>query len=199
MLSIVQSLPRWLISNTDKLAKLINNYIGPSLGLSIGATQNLIAMVRPSSASSASTDTSEVHTEARLWPQILNKMYGEGIQGISDDAILLLRKAKSMDGWGDWGDYDTLTPRLAEALHAAQRTLRVETFWPESDFVLGGNEKGTVWFDQCWDEAHCGNTVVYSSTILKGATHNEAWSLQFSTAHNAFKYISQESENQYVS
>lgn len=196
LLSAVQSLPRWLIGNTDKFAKLINNYIGPSIGLSIGSAQKLVAKAVPSAPSSADAELSEVQTEASIWPKIIDRIYGEGMQGISDEAVLLMQKDEGMNGWGDWGDYDALTPRLAEALRAAHRTLRVETFWTESDFMIGGHGKGAAWFDQCWDEAHCGNAVVYSSTILKGATHNEAWSLQHVTAQTAFKYVGRESQNE---
>lgn len=144
LLSIVQSLPSHVIGNTDKLARLINNHLGPFVGNSIGLSVGLISRLlprqkaRPPSRKDEATEVGSAEFEAQLWPNIINHIYTKGVQGISSDAVLFMQKG--IDGWGNWGDYDTGIPRLAGALRAAGKRLRVDVFYPESDLFIGGGE-----------------------------------------------------------
>lgn len=198
-MSIVQSLPASVIAKTDKFARFVNNYLGPILGLSFGLTKAAIDKLMLPFPKSQHEDMNheDINLEGAafeddLCPRIIDRMYLEGLEGMSSDALLFMQKIDGMTGWGNWGDYDVLVPRLAAALGAAGRRLHVDVFYAEEDFMNGTN--GPQWFDQCWGSQHRGSAIDYASTTVRGADHNGIWALKWDAVHAMFSRISQSVE-----
>lgn len=198
-LSMVQLLPTSVINKTDKLAKLINNHVGPALGASVGFSLALVAKLGPTTAFKGHEDAEEhghdrapegARFEEDLWPKVIARIYAEGVRGIGSEAVLLMHKAADAagSGWSDWGDYDQLVPRLAEALRAAGRRLRLDVFYAEKDMMIGhGREsKGARWFDSCWEQTRCADVVQYRSTTVMGADHDGIWNLRWGMMQEVF-------------
>lgn len=76
----------------------------------------------------------------KLWPEVIERIYAEGIKSISADAVLFMKKGVGLPGWSDWGDYNTFVPRLIESLRAAGKRLSVDVFYAENDSIIGGSE-----------------------------------------------------------
>ena len=198
-LSIVQALPSRVIAQSDKLARLIHNHVGPSIGASIGSSAALVAKLAPASTAAPSEDTRDgvgwegVRTEEDLRPQVFDRLYAEGVQGISTDSLLVMQKVEGKDGrgWGDWGDYDVLVPRLAEALRGRTRRLAVDVLYAEKDWLIGdgGESKGAKWFDQCWDPAKFGDVIEFRRRMVKGADHDGIWNLRWGAAQEVYGRI----------
>ncbi|KAJ6442319.1 alpha/beta hydrolase fold family protein [Purpureocillium lavendulum] len=194
-LSVAQSLPASIIGQTDKLARLINNHVGPMVGTSVGLVLRLSARLAPKSQSIGERTADGDMLEDEVWPAIVQRMYAEGVKGIADDAVLLMQKHHDAGGWGDWGDYDVLVPRLAEALCAAGRRLKVDVLYAEDDFIVGGEKsKGQIWFDRCWNVRRRDAGIDYSSMTVKGVDHDGLWDLKSSTVHRVFKELGQQGE-----
>jgi hypothetical protein len=86
-------------------------------------------------------------------------------------------------------------PRLAEALRAEGKRLRVDVFYAENDSLIGdGGSKGPRWFDQCWDAQHCGDVIDYCRTIVTGADHDRIWNLRWGAVQKVFERIGQSVE-----
>ncbi|KAK3357957.1 hypothetical protein B0T25DRAFT_622549 [Lasiosphaeria hispida] len=190
--SLLKVLPAGLVGYTDKLARLINNHIGPAFASTMGLSQALGAKLAPAPVPGGEVEepADDVPEGARfedeVFPKIIERIYLEGMKGISSEAVLLLQKVDGVAGWGDWGDYDELVPRLAQALRAAGRRLRVDVFYAEKDLLIGdGGSKGPVWFDQCWRE-HGGDVIDYQSRVVEGADHDGVWNLRWGAAEEVF-------------
>ncbi|KAL7784670.1 hypothetical protein V8C37DRAFT_413270 [Trichoderma ceciliae] len=191
-MSIVQSLPVSFIGSVDKVARLINNHIGPFVGVALDFSLSLMNKLTPVLLQQGCVVIDkDARFEEELWPAVIKRIYTEGIQGTSSDAILLMQKVDGMAGWSDWGDYDTLMPRLAEALRASGRRLRVDVFYAENDFMIGsGHSKGAEWFNRCWDSQNCRDAIDYCSTAVKGADHDGIWHLRWGVSQKVFEKIS---------
>lgn len=203
-LSALQHLPVSVLANTDKFARLVNNQIGPALGASFGLTFNLLAKLVPASfmkVNNVGSDNGDANGganaeregakfEEEIWASIIDRVYADGVQGISVEAVLLMQRVDGVDGWSDWGDYDKLVPRLAETLRAAGMRLRVDVFYAEKDNLIGnGGSKGPLWFDQCWNETSRGGVIDYQSRTVKGADHDSIWDLKWGTMQEVFERI----------
>lgn len=177
----------------------MNNHIGPMIGTSIGFCLDLVAKLTPASLEAKTNDEAMEDTrregtkfEYELWPHVIERAYAEGIEGISSDALLFLQKADGMTGWSDWGDYDKLVPRLAEALRAAGKRLRVDVFYAETDSVIGdAGSKGPLWFDQCWDARHRGDVIDYESRTVKDTDHDRIWDFKWGAVQEVFERVGQ--------
>ncbi|KAK0711911.1 hypothetical protein B0H67DRAFT_491118 [Lasiosphaeris hirsuta] len=198
--SLLKVLPAGLIGHTDKFARLFNNHIAPAFASSLGLSQALGAKLSPASAP-ATVPRSEgggqggdddngapegAQFEDDVFPKIIERIYAEGMSGISSEAVLLLQKVEGMAGWGDWADYDELVPRLVGALGAAGRRLRVDVFYGERDVMIGdAGSKGPAWLDRCWGELG-GNVVDYRSRVVEGADHDGVWNLRWGAVQEVF-------------
>ncbi|KAK3297801.1 uncharacterized protein B0H64DRAFT_458349 [Chaetomium fimeti] len=198
-LSLLQSLPPSLISHTDKLIRLVGGHIAPALGTSAGVLNRLGgASALWSGATSSPADgeegaaSGEVREEERVWPGVMRRVYEEGVAGVSDEALLLLQRGAGAEGgWGDWGDYDGLVPRLGEGLRAAGRRVRMEVFYAESDTLTGDGgvvSKGGKWFDGLWEGGE-GGVVEYGSRTVKGADHDGIWWLRWGAVQQVFEAV----------
>ncbi|RFU79340.1 alpha beta hydrolase fold family [Trichoderma arundinaceum] len=196
-MSIIQSLPASVIGSVDKVARLINNHIGPFVGASLGFSSSFVTKLMPvPPQQGCAVLDEEARLEEELWPAVIKRIYSEGIQGTSSDAILLMQKGGGMAGWSDWGDYDTLIPRLADALRVSGRRLRVDVFYAENDFMIGGgHSKGAKWFDGCWDAQNCRDVIDYCSAAVKGADHDGIWRLRWGVPQKVLEKICQPADN----
>lgn len=194
LLSLARSLPVQVLGQTDTFVKLINNHIGPMIGTSLGLSTGLAAKLGSNTAghdrTAANTSNQEADFEERIWDKVMERIYEEGVQGLSPEAILLLQKVDGADGWGDWRDYDTLVPRLVEALRSTGSTLNVVVFYAEKDLLIGdGDSKGPLWFDRCWDAPDQRDTINYYREIIRGSDHNGIWNLGCGTVQQVFAQI----------
>ncbi|KJZ70236.1 hypothetical protein HIM_10384 [Hirsutella minnesotensis 3608] len=190
--SLVQVLPVSIVSNFDKLARLINNHVGPILGVSYGLAQTLLAKFTspPQQVKTEGTVREGAEFEDQLRPKVIERIYAEGIQGISADAVVLMKKGDGLTGWSDWGDYDTFVPRLAESLRASGKKLSVDVFYAEHDFVIGdAGSRGPLWFDECWNVPRRSDILDYHSMTVKGADHNGIWDLRWGAMQTVFERI----------
>lgn len=194
----LQALPSFLIGYTDKLATYTQSYISPLIGRSIGLSQAIVNTVYAPSQDPQSDLETEVQgpedlkLEKKLWPKIIERVFADGIEGMSADAVLLLHKETS---WGTWGDYDTLVPRFGTALAAMGRRLRVDVFYAESDALIGsGLSQGASWFDQCWRSEEC-STVEHRSRVVNGADHDAVWDLDLDAIQQVIRSIGESGED----
>lgn len=193
-MSMVKFLPTSVVSKTDKLSQFINNHVGPMIGVSARVVYALVARLNPRSPAGNDKGAGDGSVGSRfeedLWPEIIQRIYAGSVKGISSDAILLLQKGSHWHaGWGDWGDYDKLVLLLKQALLGAGRTLSVDVFYAEKDFLIGdAGSKGSEWFDQCW-QAGSDHVINYNSTNIIGADHDGIWSLRWGVAQTAFGKI----------
>ncbi|KAH6851074.1 hypothetical protein B0I37DRAFT_445003 [Chaetomium sp. MPI-CAGE-AT-0009] len=203
-LSLLQSLPASLLAHTDKLVRLVGGHVAPTLGASAGALGRLgggasALWSNPSSSLQGGGEGEGVREEERVWPGVMKRVYEEGVGGVSDDALLLLQRGAGAAeaGWGDWGDYDGLVPRLVEGLGAAGRRVRMEVFYAESDTLTGDGgvaSKGGRWFDGLWDSGGDGDVVQYGSRTVKGADHDGIWSLRWGAVQQVFEMVGEAGE-----
>ena len=210
-LALLQSLPAGVISHTDKLVRLVGGHVAPALGTSAGVLGRLggasalwsgaTATATTTAAAGVGASSSEgggggagaegaVKEEERVWPGVLRRIYEEGVVGVSDDALLLLQKGAGAEtGWGGWGDYDGLVPRLADGLRAAGRRVRLEVFYAETDTLTGDGgvaSKAGKWFDGLW-EGDVQDVVEYGSRTVRGADHDGIWWLRWGAVRQVFE------------
>lgn len=193
---ITNMLPRSAIGSIDKIATLFMNVqpvLGPAKGLFSGISQyvsGVSSKTRPASAD----DDEAIKFETELQGKLLTHMHQQGIEGIADEAIMLMQRVDDgSKGWGEWGDYDKLLPQLSATLRAAGRKLTVRSFWAESDGIIGNaGTAGPRWLEQCIQkETRDRDAVIsYSSCVITGAEHDTAWDIKFGVPQSVFRDIS---------
>lgn len=188
--SILQALPSFLISGSDRLASFVNVHLGPPLGVSFGLSQALVHKITPwSTNSDTGLDREGARLEEELWSKLIEKIYSQSMEGLSADALLLLQKVDGMAGWSDWGDYDVLIPRFAETLRSAGKRLTVDIFYAESDYMIGdGRCKGSLWFDQLWEAQ--ADVIDHHSEVVKGADHDRVLNLRWGAMQKVLDRVS---------
>ncbi|TWU72037.1 hypothetical protein ED733_001494 [Metarhizium rileyi] len=194
-MSITQSLPKALIAQTGKLASLVATVSAPMVSTSFGISDFLIGLVgaeSPAEQAAASEADRQVLFEDALQPRMIKFVYRESVHGLSQDAIVLMKRIESGSGWSDWGDYDTLVPRLADVLRCRGQRLVVEVFLGETDFMVGdAGSKGPEWFNQCWKAVSDADDspIDYSCTVVKGSDHNTTWNLRWGIPERVFRRL----------
>jgi hypothetical protein len=179
-----------MIGMSDKLQKLINNHIGPAIGMFFGVSAVTISKFRPKKSLLGEQVGQKDLLEQNLYNEIIKRIYAEGIEGVSQDSIVFMQKVDGMNGWDTWSDYDTLVPLLSQALRATERKLTVDVFYAENDSWIGSKEsRGPIWFDECW-KAESTN-IIYTSVLVKQADHNNIWDLSSGAVQLIFEKISQ--------
>lgn len=178
----------------DKLVTLVNNHILPLVGtsaaLSVGVLDKLSSASLLREGGSQPSVAEDVKFEEEMSPKIMDRIYAEGVQGISAEAILLMQKANGSAGWSDWGDYDQLVPRLASTLRAAHRRLRIDVFYAETDSLIGNaGSKGQKWLDKCFNAQGNEDAIEYRSRVVAGADHNTVWNLKAGAAQEMFEVV----------
>ncbi|OAA51218.1 interferon-induced GTP-binding protein mx2 [Beauveria brongniartii RCEF 3172] len=203
---IAQSLPAVVIGRSESLARFMRTAVNPALGAGASAVSSLFGVVARSIGVADAADPqpdsqpeTEGEMEMRLRPTLLSRAYGENLQGLGADAVLMMHKvvadadadAGGVAGWSDWGDYEAYVPRLAEALRASGRKLTVDAFHAETDSMVGDyGDQGPTWFDACWAADRCGDgTIVYSASCVDDADHDLVWSIKFGVPEKVFLKI----------
>lgn len=200
-LALAKMLPPSVVAHTDKLVRLVGNWLAPAIGGSAGSVAQSMPVVlgslgwgrRDPAEEEEEEDVEDgaAKREEGMRAEIMKRVYEEGVKGVSEDALMLLQEGEGMEGgWGDWGDYDALVPRLAEVLKNAGRRLRVEVFYAEKDFLIGNGgstSKGGKWLDGCWEGT--GEEVEYRSRVVAGADHDRVWDLRFGAIQELFKMV----------
>lgn len=187
--SVVSSLPRSLVSKTDKLATFVNSTLGPMLGVSAavsGSVLQLWSQTRPTGR-----EGPDVDFEEGLRRRIAEHVFESSVRGLGQEAQVLLRNGVEKDGWSDWGDFDVLAPRLAEAVcGSGGARLKLDVFFAEKDNMIGdAGTKGNKWFEACWNEV---DGVDFTSEIVKGSDHDSVWDLRWDVMERVFKTMTQE-------
>ncbi|KAM5356888.1 hypothetical protein ACJ41O_003534 [Fusarium nematophilum] len=181
-MAITQALPNGLLAQADKLASFLNNTLSPALSTD-----------REVEESDSEESDEDVALEKALSTRLFKYISSEGIRGMPSEAILLMQKVKGPDGWGDWGDYDKLVPKLAVALERAGRRLSMDVFFAETDSMVGDAEtKGPKWFEQCWDGEVTGEAITYNSTIIDDSEHETIWQIDLGVPGQVFEKIGEQ-------
>ncbi|OHE91976.1 hypothetical protein CORC01_12712 [Colletotrichum orchidophilum] len=134
----------------------------------------------PPLAAEVSENARMAEFEERIWPRLIEMVYAGDMRGLSQDAILLLKRAGHPGYWGSWGDYDELVTLLAEAERNLESTakLKVDVFWAEEDHMIGV-DKGPKWFEGCWRAEQCRGAIEYASCVVPGTDHEGIVELKF--------------------
>jgi hypothetical protein len=194
-MSVTHALPRSLLGQVDKLASLFSMVSAPILETSFGLSAVLGrwfgAEPAIEGAASAAADPAVAFAEA-LDPKLADFIFASPIHGISNESILLMQKTQGISGWADWGDYDTLVPRLRRALAEKNRCLVVECFFSQTDSMIGDpGTAGPEWFKSCWSRAgdDDGDAIQFSCKVINGADHNSIWATEWGVARDVFSRI----------
>ncbi|KFA65019.1 hypothetical protein S40285_05627 [Stachybotrys chlorohalonatus IBT 40285] len=185
-MSMTSMLPGAAIGTLDKWVSLfqaISPIVTPVTGVALGASQIISG---PGVIPSADPgDDEDSKREADLFPKCIKYAHTQSITGLSDEAIFLMKKVEGLDGWGDWGDYDNLLPRLSAALRAAGKRLAVDVYFAEKDMLIGdAGTKGTVWLTECFKKES--ETMNFESHVVKGANHDTVWDLKHGVPGTVF-------------
>jgi hypothetical protein len=187
-MALVSALPCALVGRFDSIARLANAYVAP-----VGAA---VARLVPSSATRHPDPEREgASREDALLAHAMRRAFAEGVRGLGADALLFMRKVPgaAAGGWGDWGDYDTLAPRLAEALRAAGvGRLTLDVFFAEEDVMVGdAGTKGPMWFDGIWKGDDLSDVINYNSRVVEGTDHDSIWSLRWGVPQTVIEMVGQ--------
>ncbi|KIW64358.1 hypothetical protein PV04_09300 [Phialophora macrospora] len=189
-MSLASSLPRSLIAKTDRMATFVNSTLGPVLGVSAavsGSVSQLWAQAKPTGC-----EGPEVDLEEGVRDQVAERVFAGNVRGLGQETQVLLRKGAAKDGWSDWGEFDVLAPRLAEAVRGVGggARLKVDVFFAEKDSMIGdAGSKGPTWFEACWNGV---DGVDFASETVKGADHDHVWDLRWGVMERVLKTITQE-------
>ncbi|CAG9948835.1 unnamed protein product [Clonostachys rosea f. rosea IK726] len=193
-MSITQALPSSLFSHTDKVVSFVQTSLSPSLASSFGISQAAMKLFNtPNPNLDISPEDSPLaQWEEALEPRIVQHIHKEGIPGISSESIVLMQKLGT-SAWGTWKDYDELIPRLRAALRAAGRTLFIDTFFAESDSMIGDAcTEGPDWFDACWKREDPEGPISYSSSVIPDTEHDKIWTLRMGLPQKVLQRVGRE-------
>ncbi|KAI2637753.1 hypothetical protein GGS26DRAFT_588123 [Hypomontagnella submonticulosa] len=183
-LKLAGLLPNGLVGSYDRLLQLVSN-MGPAFQFSNVLAGLIPSLSRGSEPLPPGVDPEAVALEESLQKELLSRVTKEDVRGISQDALLLLKRDEYPGCWGTWGDYDTLVPLLAQA-EKERRTadsitvspLRVHVFFAESDMMIG-TTVARAWLDHCWRLEQRGDAIEYSSVVIPKTTHDNILDLKY--------------------
>ncbi|KAL0929812.1 interferon-induced GTP-binding protein Mx2 [Colletotrichum truncatum] len=196
-MSITHALPKPLLGQVDKLASLFSVVSAPILDTSFGLTSAFGRWftTQPAEDVAAATPANPAVAFAEaLDPKLADFIYARPIHGMSNESILLMKKTQggSESGWADWGDCDTLVPRLRRTLAEKNRRLIVECFFSQTDSMIGNpGTVGPEWFKGCWtrDGSEYDDAIQFSCRVINGADHNSIWATQWNVTRDVFDHI----------
>ncbi|KAI0813777.1 hypothetical protein GGR55DRAFT_545344 [Xylaria sp. FL0064] len=191
-LKIASMLPNGLVGTFDRLFQTVGS-MGSALNFS-----NLLAGFVPSLVQgpvpiAPGADSDAVSLEESLSSEILRRVTKEDVRGISQDALLLVKRDEYPGCWGTWTDYDTLVPLLAQA-EMERRTadsgavspLKVQVFFAESDHMIGTTVAQT-WLNNCWRPEQRGSFIDYTSVSVPKTTHDNILNLRYGVVEQIFR------------
>lgn len=187
--SMASSLPRSLVAQTGKLATFVNSTLGPALGVSAAVSGSMLQFgVR---AQRAGREGPDVDFEESARERVAEHIFAGSVRGLGQEVQVLLRNGVEKDGWSDWGDFDVLARRLADAVrNAGGARLKMDVFFAESDNMIGdADDKGARWFRACWRDV---DGVEFASEMVKGSDHDGLWNLRWDVMERVFKTMTRE-------
>ncbi|UNI15511.1 hypothetical protein JDV02_002039 [Purpureocillium takamizusanense] len=187
-MSITQALPEILLAQTGKMAAVVSKLV-PVASASFGFSQAVLNLARGNQSPEVDLDE-DAKFEEQLSAKLGDFVFADGVNGMAQEAILLMQRTPGKAGWGDWGDYDGLVPRLREALQAAGRQLEIDVYFAEKDGMVGdAGSKGPKWFEDCWKGEQDGGIIRYASSVVDGAEHDTIWGLRYGAIQKVFARI----------
>jgi hypothetical protein len=191
-MTVTNMLPAQALAQFDKMVSFFQSKVAPMTGASMGVSQALWSMVTPKSVLPEHV-TEDAKFEDAVFPKIIDYLHGQNIHGISDEAIFLMQKVEGASGWGSWGDYDELAPRLADALRSTGRRLEMDVFFAEKDNMIGdAGNAGPAWFTKCWQREEEDWPIVCKTDVVEGADHNTVWALTWKAAECVLQKIGEQ-------
>ena len=196
LLKLAGLLPNAMVGSYDHVVKFVQTNIAPAIQFSSGLISLVPSLSQaPSDSLAPGVDADAVALEESLFPELVNRINREDMQGLGQDALLLLKREEYPGCWGSWGDYDSLVPLLAQlerercrANPSAATTLRVAVYFAESDIMIG-TSAGPTWFDHCWRAEQRGDCINYSSTTIARANHDDILALRHGVIGRIFQDI----------
>lgn len=187
--SLASSLPRSVVAQTDKMAIFVNSTLAPAMGVSAavsGSVLQLWAQAKPTGR-----EGPDVDLEEGMRNRLMEHVFTGSVRGLGQETQVLLRNGVEKDGWSDWGDFDVLAPRLAEAVrNVGGVTLKVDVFFAEKDMMIGdAGKKGNRWFEACWQDL---DGVEFASETVKGSDHDRVWDLRWDVMERVLKTMTRE-------
>ncbi|KAI0435278.1 hypothetical protein F5Y09DRAFT_293535 [Xylaria sp. FL1042] len=191
---LASMLPNGLVGTYDKLFQAVGN-MGSALNFS-----NVLAGFIPSLGQGPAplapgADSDAVALEESLSTEILRRVTNEDVRGISEDALLLVKREEYPGCWGIWNDYNTLVPLLAQAERERRTTdsnpvsqLKVRVFFAESDHMIGTTVAQT-WLNNCWRPEQRGPAIDYTSVIIPKTNHDNILNLRFGVVEQIFREL----------
>jgi len=196
-MELTKVVPNAVISNIDSVAQWFRANVSPVTGFS----ENIIGISGASVGSLFHAKTAPVQSEndedeaafvfdEELRPVAVDFAYAENVQGLSQEALLLLKRGNAYD-WGPWEDYDRYVPMLVDAEKAHKKpdsvaeNLKIDVFFAETDVMIG-NSAGPKWFAECWKSVIRGLDIEYSSKFVKGANHDGIFNLRWGAVQQVF-------------
>lgn len=190
-MAIVQCLPEILLRQTDKFASFFSTVSAPVVENSFRFANNLSSWLWTQTPEEIVTNTdSRVAFAEALDPKVFEFIFARPVHGMSNEAILLMKKAQGVSGWADWGDYDTLVLRLRQILQENDRRLVIDVFFSETDSVIGNpGTAGPEWFKHCWKCDGEDGTIQFFSKVVSGTDHDSIWATRWGMARDVFMRI----------
>lgn len=188
--SLASALPRSLVAQTDKLARLANTTLSPVMGVS-GALASSVVQLWSQPSEAAGREGADVAFEEGMRERGAEFVFKGSTKGIGQEVQVLLRNGVEKEGWADWGDFDALAPRLAEAVRSAGGArLRVDVYFAQKDHMIGdAGSKGPKWFEACWKDV---DGVDFRSETVMGSDHDGVWDLRWDVMERVFKTMTQQ-------
>uniref|UniRef100_L2GJM2 Interferon-induced gtp-binding protein mx2 n=1 Tax=Colletotrichum fructicola (strain Nara gc5) TaxID=1213859 RepID=L2GJM2_COLFN len=188
IMSLTSTLPQGLVGSFDKVAGfMVRSLVPATVGFS-NAVSGMLSGIVPSLAGTPAeeytapgvSDVRLAEFEEKIWGTLIKRVYAESVQGLGQDAVLLLKRDGNEMFWGEWEDYDKLVPLLAQQERELGEGggLEVEVFFAASDAMIGTDD-GPKWFEQCWREEQRGERIKFSSSVVPKADHDSIVSLRF--------------------
>lgn len=180
-------LPDSVLCRFDRVAHFFVTKVG-SLTPTLGGLSSSISFT--TRGSEGGHHVGEEDMEDHLRPRIIERIYTDNVQGLSQDALLLLRRTGDPQCWGPWTDYAGFVPLLLEELQRGDTggpPLRVDVFYSESDMMIG-TVSGPAWFDGCWEKIQ-GDKIQYNRHIEPGADHDRILNIKYGVIDSIFKTV----------
>ena len=193
LMSLVHTLPAGLVNTFDTVERFVNTTISPMVGFSTGLSSGLRTTARRKYPAKSADELGWIEHEEQLMPKILERIHRESVQGLSADALVLLKKTGRDDVWGAWRDVDAFVPMLANvekdiASENEASKLKIEVFYAEEDNMIG-IAAGPRWLDDCWRPEQRGDEIQYNSRFVDGTDHNNILNIEFGIMEHIFENI----------
>ena len=173
------------------LIKSFNANIEPTIAFSSGLFSSITSTNK--STKSKDQDLFEgIDAETQAMKPALEKILGdyvfkENLQGVSDEALLCLKKGFSgvSHPWGLFEDFDEGVRMVVqqecrltvERGSESRQRLKVNVYLAESDMMTG--KQGGKWFDDCWRPEVLEERVDYESGTVPGTNHETIGNMEF--------------------